>query len=156
MKIDNIIKKLDMKKILIVILSIVLLIGLSFLIYRTFLKKITTYTEVDYNQTLEKINSNERFALFIGSATCPHCTMYKVTVNDVIKDYNINIYYIDISKLTNEQYAYLNSHFPFKGTPVTIIIEDGKEYERQTCRIEGAKSYDYVVERLKKAGIIKE
>ena len=82
--------------------------------------------------------------------------MFKSTITRVVEDYNIKVYYIDISELNDEEHAYLNSHFPFNGTPTTIVVENGKEYKRQICRIEGAKNYDYVVERLKKAEIIKE
>lgn len=143
-------------KILIIALAIILLVLLTLGVYVLFFNGVKTYKEISYNELTEKMDSNEKFVLFIGSNTCSHCNMFKVIVNDVVKDYHVDINYIDIGKLNEEEYAYINSRFPFTGTPTTVVVENGKEYERQTCRIEGSKSYDYVVGRLKKSGIIKE
>lgn len=143
-----------MKKFFIGALIVVVLSALGFLIYNKFNGKLTSYITVTYNELEEKINSGEKFVLFIGSEECSHCQKYKGTLNRVVKDYNVEIFYIDISLLTAEQFAYLNSHFPFTGTPTTIVIENGTEYQRQSCRIDGAKSYEYTVNRLKKAGIL--
>lgn len=149
-------KNIKLKKIIIIALSIVLLLGLAFGIYKLFFERYTTYVTVSYEDVIKKIDNKEKFVLFVGSEKCSHCTTYKGTLNRVISKYNIEIDYIDISKLTDTEYAYLNAHFPFSGTPTTMIIDNGVEYNRQSCRIEGAKSYEYTVERLKRAGIIKE
>lgn len=143
-----------MKKWFLIILAIIVLGALGYFIYTNFSGKLTSYIQISYEEFEEKVNSDEKFVLFIGSESCSHCQTYKGTLNRVVKDYNVEIYYIDISSLTNEQFAYLNSHFPFTGTPTTIVIENGKEYERHSCRIDGAKSYDYTIARLKKAGIL--
>lgn len=149
-------KNIKLKKVIIIVLSIVLVIGIGIGVYKLFFDKSATYINISYEDVVSKINSNDKFVLFIGSDKCTHCTKYKKTLNRVISDYNIEIYYINIGKLRDTEKAYLNSHFPFNGTPVTIIIDNGTEYQRQSCRIEGAKSYEYTVERFKKAGIIKE
>ena len=144
------------KNILIILLVVLLTAGIIFGGYKLFFNKINTYETIGYTELVEKIDSNEMFVLFIGSKKCSHCTTYKNTLNRVVSDYQIYVYYIDVSTLTSEEYAYINAHFPFTGTPTTLVIKDGKEYKRQICRIEGAKSYEYTVERLKKAGIIEE
>lgn len=149
-------ENIKLKKVIIIVLSIILLIGIGFGGYKLFFDKFTTYINISYEDVVSKIASNDKFVLFIGSDKCSHCTAYKKTLNRVISDYNIEVYYINIGKLSDTEKAYLNSHFPFNGTPVTIIVDKGTEYQRQSCRIQGAKSYDYTVERLKKAGIIKE
>ena len=143
-----------MKKLFIGIVIAISLFALGFLFYSKFNKKLTEYISITYSELEEKINSGEKFVLFIGSEKCSHCQKYKGTLNRIVKDYNIEIFYIDISLLTSEQFAYLNSHFPFTGTPTTIVIEKGTEYKRQSCRIDGAKSYEFTVKRLKKAGIL--
>lgn len=141
-------------KIVVGIIIIVMLVIGTFLVYKNFNNKLNSYITISYDELYSKINSNEKFVLFIGSNDCSHCTKFKGTLNKIVKDYNVEIFYIDISTLTKVQYAYLNSHFPFSGTPTTIVIENGTEYKRQSCRIDGAKNYDYTVNRLKKAGII--
>lgn len=149
-------KNIKLKKVIIIILSIVLLIGIGLGVYKLFFNGLTTYKEISYKDVVDKIASNDKFTLFIGSAKCTHCLTYKRTLNRVISDYNIEVYYIDNSKLSDTERAYLNSHIPFTATPTIVVIDKGTEYKRQSCRIEGAKSYEYTVGRLIKAGIIKE
>ena len=152
------IKNNKFKMPIILIITIVIILLFVCIIYKcvNLSKNKTTYIEINYNELIEKTEAGKRFALFIGSEDCPHCQKYKTTLNKVISDYNITVYYIDISKLDEKEFAYLNSHYPFTGTPVTIIIENGNEYKRQICRIDGAKNYTYVVKKLKKAEITKE
>lgn len=141
------------KGIIITLLSLSIIAVFGYLFYYISLPK--TYKEVTYEEYRELVESNEKFVLFIGSATCSHCTTYKKTINRVIEDYHINVYYIDLSKLDEKQAANINSHFPFGGTPTTIVIQNGEEYERARTRIEGSKNYEYTVEKLKNAKIIK-
>lgn len=144
-----------MKKNILLILGMTLiLIGcLSLLLPKLLVPK--TYKEINYKTLVNKLDKQEDFVLFIGSEQCSHCQKYKKTINRVVEDYKIKVYYIDILKLTEEENAYISAHFPYSGTPTTLVIKNGIEYERQACRIEGAKDYDYTVKRLKKAGIIK-
>lgn len=150
------IKDIKLKQVIIIAFSIVLLIGIGFGVYKLFFSKFTTYIDASYEDIVNKMENGDKFVLFIGSEKCSHCLKYKKTLNRVISDYNIKIYYIDISKLSETEYAYLNSHFPFTVTPTTVIVDKGTEYKRQSCRIEGAKDYEYTVNRLNNANIIKE
>lgn len=108
------------------------------------------YIEIDYNQLEEKINNKDSFILVIGSNQCTHCASYKLTMTDIVNKYNIEIYYIDIYQLNDSELAKLNNKFSFSGTPVTVFVEGGKEKDSQFNRIDGAKDYDYVIEKLKK------
>ena len=144
-----------MKKMFMIILSALIISVVIFFGYRYFTTP-KKYTEISYLELKEKIESKEKFVLFIGKQDCSHCQKYKTTINKVVEEYKVEIYHIDLSKLTAEEIAYISSRFPFSGTPTTIIVENGKEYKRQICRIDGAKSFDYTVSRLKKAGIIEE
>lgn len=143
------------KKVIIILLSLILISLLTIIVYKSF-SKPKTYIEINFNKLQKKVTNEEDFILFIGSETCSHCSKYKKTINRVIEDYKIYVYYIDISKLEDSEYAYLNSHFPFSGTPTTLVVKDGKIYEPQICSIKGAQSYDYTINKFKKAGIIKE
>lgn len=133
-----------MKKILILmIIPILMLCGCS--------KK--TYTEINYADLKQKIENNEDFILFIGADSCSHCATYKTTLNSVINDYNVDVYYIDIDNLSKKENSYLNALAPYTGTPTTVFIENGKE-ESTYNRIEGAMDYEYVVGKFKKNGYI--
>ena len=114
-----------------------------------------TYDEISYNE-LTKITANKKdFILFIGSNTCTPCSSYKITINKIIKKYNIDIKYIDISKLSEKEKSELQSNFVFNGTPTTIFVTKGKEKDTHN-RINGNQKYSKVIEKLKENGYIKE
>ncbi len=114
-----------------------------------------TYDEITYDDLNSMLEDKESFVLFIGSATCTHCDAYKVTINKVIEDYDVDIKYIDISKLSDSEVSSLQAKFPFSGTPTTVFVEKGEE-ESTFNRIEGEASYSEVVDALKENEYIKE
>ncbi len=119
-------------------------------------KKINNYTEIDYNQFMEKINNKDSFPLFVGSNDCSHCDDYKVTIEKLVKEYQIDVYYIDIAKMSSEEYKKFTAMINFGGsTPTTVFITNGIE-ETVYDRIVGALQYSKVVNKFKKAGYIKE
>ena len=116
--------------------------------------KLKTYREVNYETLMNMFEQKQSFVLFIGSTNCSHCDLYKETLNEVIKKYQINITYIDISKLSLEENNKLKLFVNYNGTPTTAFIENGKEASMYD-RIDGNKSMEKVVEKLKKKGYIK-
>ncbi len=116
--------------------------------------KLKTYEEVDYTKLMDMFDQKQSFVLFIGSTECQHCDLFKETLNEVIKKYQIRITYIDISKLSSEEENKFKSKVNFTGTPTTVFIENGEETSMYD-RIDGNKSMDKVVEKLKKKGYIK-
>lgn len=117
-------------------------------------KKITTYEEITYSQFQEKIKNKESFILFVGSSTCSACDRYKVTLNEIIEDYQVKIYYIDISKFDVTQQSEFLTVINFNSTPTTVFITDGEE-KTVYNRIVGALSYSKIEAKLEKAGYIK-
>lgn len=113
----------------------------------------STYTELSYQQLVDKLENKDSFVLVIGSETCQHCADYKVTMEKVIKKNNIEIFYINLAGLSNEDYAKLYSKYTVSSTPTTLFIKNGEE-ESTYNRIAGAKSYADVVNTLKKQGYL--
>ncbi len=118
-------------------------------------KKLTTYEELEYDEFIEKIENKDSFVLFIGSATCQHCDVFKETIKSVIKNYQIKVYYIDIHKFSEQQSNKFKTYINFSATPTTVFIYDGDEKTTYN-RINGNLSYDKVVSKLTKAGFIEE
>lgn len=116
--------------------------------------KLKTYTEIDYQKLMDMYEQKQSFILFIGSTDCTHCDSYKETLNKVIKKYQVSIIYLDISKLSDEEHSKVKSITNFTGTPTTLFIENGEETSMYD-RIDGNRSMDKVVEKLKKKGYIK-
>lgn len=86
---------------------------------------ILTYKE--YEELLEK---EGKIILIVGQTTCGYCTQYKPILNEIAKEENLIINYIDITSLTNDEYASFQESLNFFkenkgwGTPLTLIIEE--------------------------------
>lgn len=137
------------------------LLGLAILLLSGCTKKLEGYDEITIDELKNIVENKEDIILFIGSDQCSHCSTYKVTVNEIVKTYQIDIKYINIAKLdeTGLQELLKISNFG-NSTPTTVFIKDGEEYcgESNNCsyyRIIGDQEYDKVVKKLKDKGYIK-
>lgn len=133
-----------MKKVVIFLISFIVLCGCG-----------RSYKEITIHTLTEKVKNKETFILFIGAESCSHCVGYKSTINEVIKDYDVTIYYIDVDTLTKKENGKLKEIANYKGTPTTVFLKDGKE-ESAYMRIIGERDYDYVVNKLYKNGFIEK
>lgn len=123
--------------------------------------KLTTYEEISYDEFTKKIENKEDFILFIGSETCQHCAAFKDTVNSVVKNYQIKIYYIDINKFDDSEKNKFKTIINFNATPTTVFIKNGLELTDENgnvtiYRISGNIAYEKVINKIKKAGFINE
>lgn len=133
-----------MKKLLILIAIVFMLTGCG----------KTTYDEISYSELNNMIDNKEDFILFIGSSTCSACAAYEITLNDIIKEYNVDVKYIDLSKLSDKEESALTSQFPINGTPTTVFITDGDEQDTHN-RIDGNQKMSRIVSKFKENGYIK-
>jgi predicted bacteriocin transport accessory protein len=138
-----------MKKIgqlLLIVLSIFMLAGCG---------KNTTYRTITYDKYKDMVANKESFILIVGAANCSYCAMYSQYMNAVIKDYNVEVNYLDISKMSEKELGEFTSVINYGGaTPTTVYIVDGEEKNTYN-RINGAKDYDYIVDSFRKNGYIK-
>lgn len=114
-----------------------------------------TYQEISYADLNDKLDNKENFILFIGSSTCSACASYEITLNDVIKEYGIDVYYVDLSKLSDKEEGSLTSKFPITGTPTTVFITDGEENDTHN-RIVGSVKKSKIIEKFKDNNYIKD
>lgn len=110
--------------------------------------------EISLDKFKEKMANKETFALYIGNDSCTHCISYRPILEKVLKDYDITIYQIDNSKLTDEEYNEFRAYINISGTPTIVFITEGKE-ETTLNRINGEVSRDTTIERFKSNGYIK-
>lgn len=134
-----------MKKILIVLITITTL-------FLTGCGGPKTYDEVSYQELNNMIKDKQDFILMIGAESCSACKSYKFVLNKIIEKYKIDIKYIDNDKLSDDEYADLQSNFYFTATPTTVFVENGKE----TDRITGNQKYSKTLEKMKEKKYIKE
>lgn len=105
--------------------------------------KLKTYTVISYDEYLEKVDNDETFPLVIGSAECSACGMYEGTMEIFIEKYQVEVFFIDISKLSTEERVNLNTQINYDGTPTTVFIEEGNLTSYYN-RIDGAVSLSSV------------
>lgn len=138
-----------MKKIVIGLTLLMCIIGL------TGCNKNSTYTQINYNELQSKLENKESFVFVIGQSGCSACAMYKETMEEVIKDKKVEIFYLGLDTLNDEEYSKIYSKYVITGTPTTLFIKDGVETSTYD-RLKGSADYSTVVENLKKHGFIGE
>lgn len=109
-------------------------------------------TSIDEVKTM--IENKETFILYIGSAECSHCSSYKPKLEDVTLEYEVTVYYIDTSKLSDNEYNELTEIVSFSGTPTTAFINKGEDLGTQT-HIDGDVSKEKIINIFKNNGYIK-
>lgn len=110
--------------------------------------------DISFNEFKEKMDNKDTFALYIGNENCSHCVSYLPTLKSVLDSYNITIYHLDNSKLTDEEDSLFKNYASISGTPTVIFITKGEE-ETTLNRIVGETSFDATKERFKTNGYIK-
>lgn len=113
------------------------------------------YKEIGLSDVQNKIKNKEDFSLFVGSTNCSHCDSYKVKLNKLIKKYKLEIFYIDVSTLTEKEKDILKDSVNYRATPTTTFFKDGVECD-SIKKIVGDKDEPYIIEKFKNNGYIKE
>ena len=131
-----------MKKILIIICAL-FLVGCS----------NPKYTELSCDDLFTKLENKDTFVLVFGSDTCSACKSYEPTMQKVMKDTNLEIFYINLHVLSDEDYSKIYSSYVVTSTPTTLFFKDGVETSTYD-RIVGAVDYDEVIKKLEKLGYI--
>lgn len=115
--------------------------------------KLDGYTELSYNELIKKIENTETFPLVIGSSGCSACANYEITMNKFISDYQVEVFIIDLSKLSETEYDKLMVDISFNGTPTTVFYEEGKLTSYYN-RIDGSESKGVIEDYFRNNGYI--
>ena len=132
-----------MKKIILIAITLLCLVGCG--------KRM--YTIIYYSDFMEKIENKDSFVLVLGSDTCGACAQYKITMEDVMADKKVEVFYLGIDKLTSDEYSKIYSKYVITSTPTTIFFKDGEETSTYD-RLNKAEDYSTIVEALEKHGYI--
>ena len=109
--------------------------------------------EISLDEFKEKMANKDTFALYVGNEGCTHCVSYLPTLESVLDEYDITIYHLDNSKLSDKEYAEFKTYVNVSGTPTVAFITDGEE-ETTLNRIVGEQSKEDTIERFKTNGYI--
>ena len=121
------------------------------------------------NQYIKKVNSKDYTIAVFGVNNCTYCDLYLPVINNIAKDYNLDIYYFNRDEYDEDEYEKimeLDFEIPSKCTttgyptsmkksfpkPMTIITKSGEFVD---C-IRGYVTEDTVLDMLKEYKIVKE
>ena len=133
-----------------------ILVLLGFVLLLTACTGPTTYQTINYRRLDTMLNDKESFVLVLGSATCPACSTYRRTMEEIIREHKLMIYYVNVDDFTNAEMSRLAEIFDLGerwGTPTTLFVVDGQEVAED--RIRGAANKEAVISSLIKYGYIK-
>ena len=115
-----------------------------------------TLNYIDYSGYKKILKSDKTNILVIGQTSCTYCIKAKPILNKVADDYKIDINYLNITKLEEEELNKFNDSLDYLkdnnwGTPLTLIIKNGEVIDSAN----GLLDYDGYVELFKNNGFIK-
>ena len=139
------------KKVMILVIFCLLILAWAVIADRMMGKSY--FNEISFNDIMEKIENKEDVVLLISQTTCSHCISYKPKLKDVANKYKLNIYYIDVDLLGEDEAKELKSKVNYSSTPVTVFLKNGEE-KTAANRINGDASKDKIVKKLKNNGFI--
>lgn len=135
--------------------QIIYIISIMSILFLTGCNKTYEYTNLNYDELQTKLDNKDSFVLVLGSSTCSACAQYEKTMKNVIKEEKVEIFYLDLYKLSEEEHSKIYSKYVVNTTPTTVFIKDGLETSTYD-RIVGSKSYSVILENLKKHGFVGE
>lgn len=96
------------------------------------------FIEISAAEFRNKVNSNEKNVFFIGRDTCPACQTFKPTAIEFSSKEKINIYYVNTTQSTQEDWNIISSIVKVDYIPTIVISDNSKILYNE----HGVKSYD--------------
>ena len=105
--------------------------------------------EIKTKNEFDKIKKSNNYSIVVViSNVCPYSEIFKPILEDVIQEYNVNIYYLNID---SNFYNSVDLDTSVYATPTTVIYKNGKVINN----IMGYKEKNDLINILKKNGVIK-
>ena len=149
-----------MKRILIILLSLVIITGCGNKIYDQYNvqkkakneTRVKTFTNITYDEYVKKIENKDSFVILLWQTGCSHCEDFEPKLNKIISYYNLKIYGLNLAELSEEEYDKIKNKTFIQGTPTTVYIKEGKNSQK----LVGDKEESEILEFLTKIGYLKE
>lgn len=110
---------------------------------------------VSFNELSKKLENGDSFFFEVVQDGCSHCANFTPKLKEVLNEYDVIGYQLNLTDLTEENYKTFNSMFDVDGTPTTIFIVNGKEVSLLQ-RIDGDVSKEKIISKLKTNKYINE
>ena len=92
-------------------------------------------------------NSKERTIIYYASPTCGYCKLETPILETLSKDYDMDYYYLDATKLSNSESKKILEELnaPSSGTPMTFIVENGKTIDVENGYVPAQEYIEFFV-----------
>jgi len=135
--------------IIFILISIIVILNLINNNKEEFLKEINN---LEY---AELVNTNKTFILYVKQTNCNHCKSFTPKFSSVLEKNEIEAFSLNLTDMENDERNLFINELSVDSTPTVLFFKDGIELGSYS-RIEGSKSEDYVVKKLKLNGYIEE
>lgn len=109
--------------------------------------------DINYKEFMEKRNNKETFFIEIVQDGCINCTSFTPKLKEVLAEYQVTGYSLNITNMTEEDYKEFDLEFNISGTPTIIFLTEGEEISKMQ-RLVGNQSKTKIVSKLKANGYI--
>lgn len=111
--------------------------------------------EISYSEYEKLIEDKETFILEVMKTDCSACINFEPKIKAVANEYKLEIKYINIANLSDEEHDALTKKTGVSATPTVIFYNDGEE-KTVASRINGSVSKEKIITKFKANGFIAE
>ncbi len=103
-------------------------------------------TSIKASDAIERLDAAESMVLVIGISTCSACKEYKPIVREIVKNYDVEIYYVELDSDVNTDVNSLIEKYLVEArwTPTTYIFKNGVLIESKTGAIKYSTLKDWL------------
>lgn len=110
---------------------------------------VSNFTELSINEVESRLKKGEKTILFIGKPVCPFCQKFVPKLNEVAKQNNLSIHYLNsIDTPTNPAIQALRNRMDIPTVPQLVTIDGEDSYTN--LHIESSTSEEKLTELLVK------
>lgn len=109
---------------------------------------------LSYKELNKKMENGDTFFFEVVQDGCSHCANFTPKLKEVLNEYDVIGYQLNITNLSSEDYDAFYSKFGISSTPTTVFITNGEE-SSVLQRIDGNVSKDKIIAKLKSNNYIK-
>jgi predicted bacteriocin transport accessory protein len=103
-------------------------------------------TSIKASDAIKRLDAAESMVLVIGISTCSACKEYKPIVREIVKNYEVKIYYLELDSDVNADVTALIEKYLIEArwTPTTYIFKNGVLVESKTGAIKYSTLKDWL------------